>query len=200
MRPDLGHFLADLELLFGETEHVRLRGGELRRHGDGLHGGERNRLDLLLDGLDVGGRRNAGRHGAIMHVDRTMDVEDGAGVRDFALRNAQRDDDAAVLNGLAVDGGLVLIDVGAEQAVPQARLLDVRRERGLAGLEALAVENADVGLVKAGRLQRLDGGVGVGGGVVYGNQSFESHCITPAVCLSCFPTQRRVFQSHSALG
>ena len=80
----------------------------------------------VLNRLDMGGRRDAGRHGAVMHVDRAMDVEHGAGVRDFAIRNAQRDHDAAFPNGLTVDRGLVLINVGAEQAIPEARLRDVR--------------------------------------------------------------------------
>ena len=145
----LGHFLADLELLFGETQDVRPRGGELRRNGDRLDGGERHRLDLLLDRLDLGGRSDAERHGAIMHVNRAMDVEDRSGVRDFAVGNADGDDDAAVLNGLAIDVGLVLIDITAEQAIPEARLLDVGRQRGLAGLKAVAVENADVGFIES---------------------------------------------------
>src|ERR1700721_2592222 len=38
-----------------------------------------------------------------MHVDRTMDVENRRSVGDLALGHANRDDRAAVFNGLAID-------------------------------------------------------------------------------------------------
>jgi hypothetical protein len=54
-----------------------------------------------------------------VHVDGTMDVENRRCVSDFALGHSNRDDHAAVLHGLAVDVRLVLVDIGAEQAMPQ---------------------------------------------------------------------------------
>ena len=55
-----------------------------------------------------------------MHVDRTMDVENRRRVRDFALGDANRDNHATVFHSLAVDVRLVLMDIRAEQAMPQA--------------------------------------------------------------------------------
>ena len=100
-----------------------------------------------------------------MHVDRLMDVQDALRVSDFAVDRAQRQHDAAVGDGLAVNIRFMLVQVAAEQRVPEAGL---GRER-LVGGEALGVEDADVGFMEAAGLQSANSRVGVGGGVEYCN-------------------------------
>jgi hypothetical protein len=81
----------------------------------------------------MSGRGDAHGHRAIVHVDRLMDVENALRMSDFAVDRAQRRNDAAVGDSLAVDVRFVLVEVAAEQRVPEARL---RGER-LVGGEAL---------------------------------------------------------------
>jgi hypothetical protein len=104
-----------------------------------------------------------------MHVDRTMDVENRRRVSDFALGHANRDDHAAVFNCLAIDIRLMLMDIRAEQAMPQASFFHAGRQAGSASLEAGGVEHADVGFIKPSGLERLYCSLSMGRSVVYSN-------------------------------
>ena len=104
-----------------------------------------------------------------MHVDRTMDVENRRRVSDFALGDANRNDRAAVFDGLAIDIRLMLMDIRAEQAMPQAGFFHAGRQAGSASLEASGVKHADVGFIKPGGLERLYRGLSMGRSVVYSN-------------------------------
>ena len=80
-----------------------------------------------------------------MHVDRTMDVENRRRVSDFALGHANRDDRAAVFNCLTVDIRLMLMDIRAEQAMPEPSFFYAGRQAGSASLQAARVKYADIG-------------------------------------------------------
>jgi hypothetical protein len=70
--------------------------GELGRHGNLLHSRERDGIELLFDSLHVGRRRNTCGYRAVMHIDRTMKIEDCDGVRDLTVQHTDGDDDTAI--------------------------------------------------------------------------------------------------------
>ena len=111
---------------------------------------------------------------------------------DFALGDANRNDHAAVFHGLAVDVRLVLMDIGAEQAMPQPGFFHAGRQAGSASLEAARVKHADVGFIEPSGLERLYSGLSMGGRVIYSNQSFVSHLLLPKVRLFAFVGRRVV--------
>jgi hypothetical protein len=88
-----------------------------------------------------------------MHIDRAMDVENRRRMGNFALGNANRNDDAAVFHGLTVDTRLVFMDVRSEQSMPQASFFHARRHAGSASPEAGRVEVADVGFSEPSGLE-----------------------------------------------
>ena len=61
-----------------------------------------------------------------MDVDRAMHVQDAGRVRDLAVGDADRNQPAAFRNGAAKDRRLVLVDVAAENPLPDAGLFESR--------------------------------------------------------------------------
>ena len=131
-----GHLLADLQMLLSEAQDIGLRGGKLGRDRNLLLDRKRNGGKFPLDGFDMRSRSDARGHRAVMHVDRTMDVENRRRVSDFALRDTHRNDCAAVFDGLAIDIRLMFMNIGSEQPMPQASFFHARRQARSASLEA----------------------------------------------------------------
>ena len=166
------HFLADPQLLLGEAQHLVMDLGRLRGHGDGLHRGQRRGSNLLHRGFDMRYRSDAGGDGTVLHVNRAVHVEDARGMGNFALGHADRHNSAALLDRCAINMRLVLEQVAAEQAVPNAGLT----ERGRIGApEAAAIEDADVVSVEAAGLERPHRGSGVVARIKGGNDGLDRH-------------------------
>jgi hypothetical protein len=152
----LNHLFTDLQLFFGEAQHLVMGLRDLWRDGDILRYSDRRRSNSLGSCLHLGGRCDAGGDGAIMHIDRPMQIENASGVRDLAVQHAQRDHGAAARDRVVVHLRLVLVKVAAKQAIPQARLFCTG-----AGGDAAFVEDADVVFVEATGLQCLHGRLGM---------------------------------------
>src|SRR5208283_3641563 len=164
------HALADVQLLFGKTEHLVMHLGQLGRHRDLLYGGNRSCGDRSNDGFHFGGRCDAGGYRAVMDVDRAMDVQDARRVRDLAVRHAHRDDHPTSLERLGVYVSFVFSQPTAEHALPQA---------GLTQTDPTLVETTDVVGMETACLQRLDSGLGICWSVERCNNGLVIHTIPP---------------------
>jgi hypothetical protein len=117
-----------------------------------------------------GGWSDACGDRTVVHVDWSVDVEDPRRMSDFAVRHAYGEDDAAMLERLAVYVRFVLREPTTEYAIPQPRLTHP---------DPALVKHADVVGMKATRLQRFDSGLSVSGGVERGNNGLITHDLTP---------------------
>ena len=95
--------------------------GELGRHSDLLHRGERHGVKLFLNGFHVGGRRDTRGHRAIMHIDRAMEIEDSDRVSNFTVKDAGRDDHTAALGYAEEAAKHASVPVWAGQAALEFR-------------------------------------------------------------------------------
>jgi hypothetical protein len=144
--------------------------GQFGRHRYRLHGCNRGGGDRSGSSLDPSGWSDACSDRTVVHVDWPVDVEDPRRMRDFAVRHAHGQDDAATLERLAVYVRFVLGQPTTEYAIPQPRL---------AHPDLALVKHADVVGMKATRLQRFDSSLSVSGGVECGNNGLITHDLTP---------------------
>jgi hypothetical protein len=135
-------------------------GGDVLLGDNRLHGGNGRDGDRSSNSLNPSGWGDANGDRTVMHVDWPVDVEDPGRMRDFAVGHAHGEDDAATLERLRVHVCFVLRQPATEHPAPQPRLTHA---------DPVLVKNADVVGMKAARLQRFDGGLGVSGGVERGN-------------------------------
>src|SRR5215831_19802581 len=125
----------------------------------------------------MGSRRDATGDGAVMHVDRAVQIQDAGRVGHFAVHHTQRDDDAALLDRLAIHHRLVLVHIATEETAPYTWLTQVHGPAATG--ETVAVEHADVDSSKAAGLQRLNRRGGMRRRVEDCHNSLVYHLATP---------------------
>jgi hypothetical protein len=117
-------------------------------------------------GFHAGRRRKAGGHGAIVHVDWSMKIENPSYMGDLTFRHAYRDNSSALLECLAVDVRFVLSQSATEHALPQA---------GLTQADTILVKQADIVCMESTRLECIHRSLGMGGGVIRGDNGLITH-------------------------
>jgi len=118
-----------------------------------------------------------------VHIDRVVKVEYPRCVGDLAVQYTGGYHDAPPLDGLAVHGGLVLVEIAAEQTMPQPGLLRADPGDLPAGLEAVVVEHADIRGGDPTRLQRLDRSLRMFRSIVHRHDCLIGHALSsPLFC------------------
>src|SRR5262252_3068349 len=135
----------------------------------------------------MGGRCDATGDGTVMYVDRAVQIQDARRVGHFAVHHTQRDDDASLLDRLAIYHRLVLVHIATEETAPHAWLTQVHGPA--AAGETIAVEHADVSGSKAAGLQRLHRRGGM--------RRRVEDCHNSLVCHLATPSMKRFHQSPS---
>src|SRR5215469_16536995 len=153
---------------------------ELSRHSHLLNRCQRHGVELFLDSLNVGGRRDTGGDRPIMHVNRVMKIEYSDSVSNLIVKYTGGDDHATPLESLVVDSSFVFVHIATKQSMPQPGLLHAFSNRLLATGEAVVIKNANIRICESTCFQCLNGRFRVGSCVVNGH-----YCLVSHVSLSC---------------
>src|SRR6516165_9161648 len=116
-----------------------------------------------------------------MHIDWTVQIENGNRVGNFTVKDAGGHNNATLLDGLVINVGFMLVYVITKQAMPKAGFLHPFGYGLLPTDKPIIVKNADIGIRETTGLERFYCRVSMGAGIE------DSHyCLICHVSLSCF--------------